>query len=228
MPAIITHGLTKRFDTFTAVNSVNLSVKEGDLYALIGANGAGKTTLLKLLVGLLLPTAGTASIFGHDITRDPLAAKQHFGYVSDDPSAYDFLTGKEFLILTGRLRGMDGSALRDRIAELSDLFPIRDILSRPMTQYSRGNKQKVAFLASILTKPKLLIIDEPIVGLDSASIDIMGNALKTYTAEGNTVFIVTHILSFAQKYARQVGIMKEGKIIKEVPVTKTKSLDALL
>jgi ABC-2 type transport system ATP-binding protein len=128
--AIVTQGLTKRFGSFSAVKDVNLHIKSGDVYALVGPNGAGKTTLVKMLVGLLAPTEGTARLFGHDVGREPIRAKEQFGYVSDDPTAYDYLTGKEFLVLTGRLRGMSETALTDRIKELVPLFPIEGCVSR--------------------------------------------------------------------------------------------------
>lgn len=228
MVAISTKNLTKRFGTFTAVDAVNLTVAEGDLYALIGPNGAGKTTLIKMLVGLLIPTAGSATIAGFDIMRRPLSSKREIGYVPDDPSAYDYLTGLEFLMLTGRLRGMKEAEVKKRIDEMIPLFPIVDIVPTPIAQYSRGNKQKVAILAALMTKPKILLIDEPIVGLDPSSIDILGAVLVQYAREGHTVFFVTHILSFAQKYANRVGVMKEGIITKETVVSETVALETLL
>jgi ABC-2 type transport system ATP-binding protein len=228
MVAIATKNLTKRFGTFTAVDAVNLTVAEGEVYALIGPNGAGKTTLIKMLVGLLIPTGGSATISGSDIMRRPLSAKKEIGYVPDDPSAYDYLTGLEFLMLTGRLRGMKETEVKKRIDEMMPLFPIADIVPTPIAQYSRGNKQKVAILAALMTKPKTLIIDEPIVGLDPASIDMLGAMLVKYAREGHTVFFVTHILSFAQKYAQRVGVMKEGTIKKETVVDKAVALETLL
>jgi len=228
MVAIFTKNLTKRFGTLTAVDRVNLSVNEGELYALIGPNGSGKTTLIKMLVGLLIPTAGSAAILGYDVASRPLSAKREIGYVPDDPSAYDYLTGLEFLMLTGRLRGMKEGEVKKRIEALLPLFPIADVVPTPIAQYSRGNKQKVAVLAALMTKPKILLIDEPIVGLDPSSIDILGATLVKYARGGNTVFFVTHILSFAQKYARRVGIMKDGIIKKETVVSKEVALESLL
>src|SRR3990172_5231260 len=149
--AIESVGLTKKFGTFSAVSDVNLHVQKGDVYALVGPNGAGKTTLVKMLVGLLAPTGGSALLFGHNVMTQPVRAKELFGYVSDDPTAYEYLSGREFLILKGRLRGMTERVLTERIGKLTSLFPIEDILSQPMSEYSRGNRQKTAFLASIMT-----------------------------------------------------------------------------
>lgn len=226
--AISTNNLSKRFGHVIAVNNVNLSVNEGEIYALIGPNGAGKTTLLKMLVGLLTPTSGSASMYGNDIIRTPVAVKRLFGYVSDDTSAYEYLTGKEFLILTGRLRGLTSHTIQTRIRELLPIFPIDDIIDQPMSAYSRGNKQKVAFLSSILATPKILVIDEPIVGMDAASIDTMGKMLRAYAKKGNSILIVTHILDFAEQFADCACIMIEGKIVKETPITKSTSLEKLL
>lgn len=228
MTAISTRNLMKRFGTFTAVDSVNLSINEGELYALIGPNGAGKTTLIKMLVGLLIPTSGNAVISGHDVMHQPLLAKREIGYVSDDPSAYDYLTGLEFLMLTGRLRGMTGAEVKKRIEELLRIFPVTDIVPTTIAWYSRGEKQKVAVLAALMTKPKILIIDEPIVGLDPASINILGTMLSKYAQTGNTVFFVTHILAFAQKFAKRVGVMKAGKIVNETAVSTAVGLEKLL
>lgn len=219
MFAVETHALTKRFGDLTAVDGVSLQIKEGERFALVGPNGSGKTTFIKMLVGLLLPSAGTAAVFGSDAVEQPLTVKEHIGYVSDDPEAYEFLTGYEFLTLTGRLRGMTKGKIEERIGELTPMFPIRDVLPHPMSGYSRGNKQKVAFLASMLTKPKLLIIDEPIVGLDQESIDTVGKTIVDYAKTGNTVVFVTHILSFAKSYASSAAVMKQGKIVRELHVT---------
>ncbi len=225
MSILTTHHLTKQFGSFMAVNAVDLTLEAGDCYALIGENGAGKTTFMKLLVGLLLPSAGTAIIAGHDTIKQSLEAKRQLGYMSDDPSAYEYLTGQEFLILTGKLRELEGEKLTRRIAELATLFPIQHLMHQPMSYYSRGNKQKLAFLAALLTKPKLLVIDEPIVGLDSMSIEIMGKTLQRHSKDGGAVLFVTHILDFAQRYANKAGFMQHGKIIREQTVTRATKLD---
>ncbi|MEK7534669.1 MAG: ABC transporter ATP-binding protein [Patescibacteria group bacterium] len=224
-PAIKTINLSKQFDHIKAVNSVNLEIQTPQVYALIGPNGSGKTTLIKLLVGLLRPTHGSVSIFGHDILQEGEKAKEMFGYISDDPSPYDYLSGIEFLTLTGKLRRLPSSVIHDRISELLSLFPIQDIVYQRMGLYSRGNRQKLAFLAAFIAQPRLLIIDEPIVGLDPTSIDIFGKALKTFARNGGTVFFATHILSFAKRYADRVGIMHAGRIAREENISLRVSLD---
>lgn len=214
--AILTEGLTKKFNNgLVAVSEVNLKIRKGEIYALMGENGAGKTTLIKILTGLMLPTSGKAFVFNKDIVKSPFSAKKMFGYVSDNPTAYDFLTGKEFLYLTGSLREIPEKELKEKVERLSGLFPIKEVLDQKMGSYSRGNRQKVAFLACLLDNPKLLLIDEPIAGLDPGSIEIFGQTLKEFKNNGGTVFFVTHMLSFAQVYATSYGFMKNGRILEE-------------
>lgn len=232
MSAIKTVNLTKTFGSrkreFTAVDNINLDIPPGQIYALIGPNGAGKTTLVKMLVGLLFPSEGSARILNFDITKFPISAKSNFGYVPDEPSGYDYLTGREFLIFTAKLRSIPQDAISNRIEELLEIFPLSDVIDRPMGQYSRGFKQKIAFLAALLSKPKVLIIDEPIVGLDPQGIKKFGSTLIDYAKAGNSVFFVTHILEFAKNYAHKAGVMKAGKIIREMELSKLSKLDNLL
>lgn len=223
--AIETRNLSKCFGEIRAVVDVNLKIQKGQIIAMIGPNGAGKSTLIKLLVGLLAPSKGSAEIFGFDIVSQPEETKSSFGYISDDPTAYGYLTGAEFLALTGNLRGIPPAKLKVRIEELKKLFPLGDIIHERMGSYSRGNRQKVAFLAALIAKPKLLIIDEPIVGLDPASIKIFGKSLTEFAENGGTVFFATHILSFAQMHAQRVYLMHDGKIIRDEKITTTTSLE---
>jgi ABC-2 type transport system ATP-binding protein len=225
-PVIETDKLCKNFGPVKAVQDVNLKVKKGEIFALIGPNGAGKTTLIKMLTGLLKPDQGRVLICGFDIDREPVEVKACFGYVPDNPVVYDYLTGYEFLKLTGNLRGLGFAQISKRIGELVKIFPIGEILNYRMGSYSRGNRQKTAFLASLISEPQLLIIDEPIAGLDPTSITIFGETLKKFTKGGGAVFLATHILSFGQDYADRVGVMNKGKIIKEESKTG-KSLEEL-
>lgn len=216
-----TENLGKNYGPKSAVTAVNLALSAGEIYALIGPNGAGKTTLLKMIVGLLSPSSGQAVISGHNIVSSAVEAKRTLGYVSDNPVVYDYLTGLEFLHLTGSLRALKPEAVQQRLEEILDLFPLTEILNQKMGSYSRGNRQKIAFLAAILAKPRLLVIDEPIAGLDPTSITTFGTTLKHFAAGGGTVLIATHILSFAQLYADRVGVMNDGKLIREEPVSSS-------
>lgn len=225
--AIKIENLSKKFGSFEAVSDVTLYIPKGEIFALIGPNGAGKTTLIKMLVGLLKPDQGNFKIFGKDIGEEPETVKKTFGYISDNPIVYEYLSGLEFLYLTGTLRGIEKSVLDKKIKELKKIFPLGEVIYQPMAEYSRGNRQKLAFLAAILDDPQLLIIDEPVVGLDPSSIKILGTKLQQFVKKGETVFFVTHILSFAQDYATRVALMDKGKIIKEEKVTKNISLESI-
>lgn len=224
---ILTHHLAKSFGTRAVLKDVNFSVRQGTVHALVGPNGAGKTTLIKLLVGLYVPTHGHVEICGVDVSKHPLEAKRRFGYISDDPVAYGYLSGLEFLLLTARLREMEMGSIEHRIKELIEIFPIQDIIHQPMTQYSRGNRQKLAFLAAMLTKPEVLIIDEPIVGLDPTSIEVFGKTLRVYVHDGGAVLFSTHILDFAKEYAHHVTLMKQGSIIADEKITLHTNLEHL-
>lgn len=224
--AVETKNLTKKFGDFVAVKDVNLKIKKGEAYALIGPNGAGKTTLLKMIVGLYSSTSGSAYILGHDIVKESVLAKKLFGYISDSPSAYEYLTGLEFLSLTGNLRGLAKDKIERRTKEISKAFPLAETLDQPMSSYSRGNKQKVAFLASILAEPPILFIDEPIAGLDPKSIGIFGKKIRDYVKKGNTVMFISHSLSFAKDYADRVGLMESGEIVREEIISEKFSIES--
>ncbi len=226
-PAISTFKLSKNFGLVSAVNEVTLAINPGEIYALVGPNGAGKTTLLKLLVGLLAPTSGNAVIYGHDIAEEPIEAKKMFAFISDDPKAYNYLTGREFLSLTANLRQIPAKTAEERIEKLKALFPISDIIDQRMAHYSRGNRQKLAFLAGLLAQPKIFIIDEPIVGLDPASIKIFGQKLRGFAKEGGTVLFSTHILKFAKDFAQRIGFMVNGRIEKETLLVDDTQIDDL-
>lgn len=221
-------NVKKSFGEVTAVNNLSLSVRRGEVYALIGENGAGKTTLIKLIVGLLTPDAGQVSLNGIDYKDDPEMVKQQFGYLPDDPSAYEYLTGYEFMEFTARLRNMEDGYFDKRLKELERMFPITNVLSQQIGNYSRGSKQKVAFLAMLLSEPEILVIDEPIVGLDPISIEIFGKTIRQYAERGHTVLFVTHILDFAEKYATRIGLMKNGQLLQEENPTKISVLRKFL
>lgn len=213
-------GLTKRYGNVSAVRNIMLNIPQGVSYALVGKNGAGKTTLLKMLVGLTKPDSGTSAICGFDISQEPIRAKMHFGYVPDNPSGYEYLTGLEFLEFTGTLRGMPPESIRERISHISRIFPMGEILSEEMGSYSRGNRQKVSILSAIMTEPDVLIIDEPVVGLDPESINILGRLIMDHCRKGGSALFVTHILTFAADYADRVGCMGNGLLLDEQPVSK--------
>jgi len=225
--AIEVKNLIKRFGETVVVNDVSLSVSQGEIYALIGENGAGKTTMIKIMTNLYVPDAGTVRLFGHNICTESESAKKLFGYISDNPIVYGHLTGREFYFLAGRLRGMSIVEIEKRITELMPVFTLEELIDSPMSDLSRGNRQKIAFIACLLAKPKLIIIDEPIVGLDPDSIEIFGNTLQRFVKDGGTVFFSTHILSFAEQFATRAGIIHHGIFKGEIRIEKTTNLNDL-
>ena len=213
--AVSIRNISKSFGKTKVLHSVDISLERGDIYALIGPNGSGKTTLIKTIVGLLTADSGSVNLLGHDIEKEPENSKNTFGYVSDGPLGYDFLSGSEFLALTASLRGLTGDEAKRSINELANPFSLADVLPQSMTHYSRGNLQKVAFIAALLGHPQILIIDEPIVGLDPGSITVFGQKIQEFAKRGGIVFFVTHTLSFGEKYANRFGLLKTGRLVDE-------------
>ena len=206
-------NLTKKFDSKTAVNDVSFTIEKGRIYSLIGPNGSGKTTIVKVIAGLLKPTAGSIEIDGHDITRDPVAAKSLIGYIPDEPTIWSSMTGEEFLHFTGALFGVELSARKARIAELLPLFHLSGIEKESFGQYSRGNRQKFSILSALMHSPKLLLIDEPIVGLDPQSASIAKKLFANFAKNGGSVLLVTHTLSAAEELSDTVGLLENAKLI---------------
>ena len=207
------HELTKQFGTYTAVNRFTFSVADGELFGFLGPNGAGKTTTIKMLTGLLRPTSGTASIGGYDIEREPLLAKKLFGYIPDNPFLYEKLTGREYLDLMSDLYGV---VHRDRAGRITDLLRLFDLeeKGREMIQgYSRGMRQKISLAGALIHAPKLILLDEPTVGLDPRGSRTMRDILTELTRRGVTVFISTHILEVAEKLCDRVAIVNRGEIV---------------
>jgi ABC-2 type transport system ATP-binding protein len=204
---------SKQFQTARAVNDVSLSVEAGHIYALIGPNGSGKTTLLQMIAGLLKPDSGTITVDGYNVLLDTLEAKQVTGYIPDNPVAWSAMTGEEFLHVTGALYGLAYNERRSRIRELLPAFRLQGVEKAYFEQYSRGNKQKFAILAALLHKPKLLLIDEPIVGLDPHSVDTVEHLLRDFIAEGGAVLMATHTLPVAERTADMFGLLQGGNLV---------------
>ncbi|KPK65528.1 MAG: ABC transporter [Planctomycetes bacterium SM23_32] len=206
-------GLVKRFGDMVAVNGLTLEVPRGELFVFLGPNGAGKTTTIKLIVGLLRPTAGRVLLNGHDIQREPIAARSMLSYVPDQPFLYDKLTGREFLHFIGSVYGMTRQQIRDKTAYLSELFEVGDFLDELGQTYSHGMKQRVVVSAALLHEPRVLVIDEPMVGLDPKGANTLKAVLRQLVAEGVAVFMSTHTLAVAEETADRVGIIREGSLI---------------
>ena len=205
--------LTKTFGPTTAVDDLTLACPPGEILAFLGPNGAGKTTTIKILAGLLRPSAGSASIFGHDVVLDSLEAKKLPSYIPDEPYLYEKLTGREFLLFTGRLRGMDDSEIHARIEELEREFEFSSFADDLAEGYSHGMRQKIVIAAALLTKPRALLVDEPTVGLDPRSARRAKEAFRRLKEGGSCVFMSTHTLSVAEELADRIAIINRGALI---------------
>lgn len=210
---IKTVGLTKYFGEKAAVDNLNLDIPRGELFTFIGPNGAGKSTTIKMLVGLLSPSRGKAIVGGCDIIEDPVAAKRLIGYIPDFPFLYDKLTGTEFLRFVGQIYRVPPDKLADRIGFYIDLFGLRGIAGQLTENYSHGYRQRLVFASALLHDPEVIIIDEPMVGLDPKTARLIKDLLKEKCREGGTVFLSTHTLSVAEEISDRVGIIHEGSLI---------------
>src|SRR5271154_6987729 len=210
---IVTEHLTKRYGGLMAVNDINLDIPQGQFFAFLGPNGAGKTTTIKLLAGLLKPTSGRALIGGYDIQSDPVEARKIISYVPDMPFLYDKLEPMEFMIFVGQLYGMDRATVARASDELFDVFGLDETRRQIIENLSHGTRQRLVIASALLHQPKVIIIDEPMVGLDPRSARVVKNVLKERSRAGVTVFLSTHILHIAEELADQVGILHRGKLI---------------
>jgi len=208
-------NLTKKFGTFTAVNDVNLSIKAGDFFGFLGQNGAGKTTTIKMIAGLYTPTSGKILINNIDIYKNPIEAKSLIGYIPDQPFLYEKLTGREFLYFSGGLYSIDKKRLTNKIEETIDMLQIGEWVDKRTEDYSQGMKQRIIIASSLLHNPKLLVVDEPMIGLDPQSAVVVKNVLKNLANNGAAVFMSTHSLNVAEEVCTRIGIIKDGRMIYE-------------
>ncbi len=206
-------GLTKNYGSKVAVKNLNLRVDAGVFYTFLGPNGAGKTTTMKVMAGLLLPTDGSVVIDGIDTMKNPVEAKERIGYIPDHPYLYGKLTGWEYLRFVGGLYSMDPEDVRRKGEELLDIFGLTADASSLVESYSHGMRQRLAFTGCFVHSPRVVIIDEPWVGLDPRNIRTAIEFLKGRAADGVTIFMSTHSLDIAEDIAKQVGIIHHGELI---------------
>lgn len=212
--------VTKKFRTVTAVRDLSLEIMPGEIYGLIGPNGSGKTTTIKTIAGLYRQTKGTIEVNGLDVIRHPTRSKRGLGYIPDDPQAYDRLSGREFLEFVGQIFGMERGRRDERVAMLLDRYGLKDVAEGAFGQYSRGNRQKISILAALLHEPKLLLIDEPMIGLDPQSARITKEMLREFASAGGAILLSTHTLAVAEELCGRLGILKEGQLIEEGTVAE--------
>ena len=205
--------LTKNFGDLVAVSDLTLQVERGQFFAVLGPNAAGKTTLLRVLAGLLKPTSGSARVAGFDIQTDPLEARRRMAYVPDFPFLYEKLTPWEFFRFTGQIFQMSEARLEEAARELIPRFNLEEFARKPIDGLSHGTRQRVAIVASLLHEPEVIIIDEPMVGLDPQHARVVKDVLKERTRRGCTVFLSTHQLSVAEEMADRVGILHQGRLV---------------
>jgi ABC-2 type transport system ATP-binding protein len=205
--------LTKKFHNITAVDHINLEVKSGSIMGFLGPNGAGKTTTIKLIAGVLKPSSGTIILDNIDLLKYPTKAKAILGYIPDRPFIYEKLTGYEFLQFIASLYGIDPFEIKTRILELLNRFDLLDFKDELIETYSHGMKQRLVMCSALVHDPKILIIDEPIVGLDPRGIKMVKELFKNYASKGKTIFVSTHSLDIAEAISDEIAIIDKGKII---------------
>jgi ABC-2 type transport system ATP-binding protein len=206
-------NLTKKFGEIVAVNQLNLSVSEGEIFGFIGPNGAGKTTTLRMMSGILAPTEGSIMIDGIDMARQPEKAKQRMGYIPDRSFLYEKLTGMEFLRFMADLFGVEDGLFKEKSESFLKEFSIYDWRDELIESYSHGMKQRLIISAALLHEPKVLIIDEPMVGLDPAGIRMIKILFRDLAKKGTTLFMSTHTLSVAENVCDRIGVIHKGKLI---------------
>lgn len=205
-------NLTKRYGSFTAVDSINLHVPPDELFGFLGPNGAGKTTTLRMIAGILKPTSGVIEIGGTDIEKDPITAKAKLGFIPDRPFIYEKLTGAEFLRFVAGLYGQEGPEVEHRARELLALFDLEQWRDELVESYSHGMRQKLIVSSAFVHRPQVIVVDEPHVGLDPKSIKILRDIFREYARRGHTIMMSTHTLETAESLCDRIAIIVAGKI----------------
>jgi ABC-2 type transport system ATP-binding protein len=205
--------LTKKYGDFRAVNNLNLSVKKGEVFGFIGPNGAGKTTTIKMMGGILEPTAGKVTIAGINMQKEPEKAKSNIGFIPDRPYLYEKLTGMEFLKFTGDLYGVSQEAFQSKALKILKDFSLDNWAHELIESYSHGMKQRLIMSAALLHDPEVIIVDEPMVGLDPAAIIMVKDLFRSLAAQGVTIFMSTHTLKVAEDTCDRIGVINKGRLI---------------
>lgn len=229
-PVLAVEHFTKTFGSKRAVDDVSLAVMPGDIYGFIGHNGAGKTTLIRSVVGVAGFDGGSISIDGMSVTEQPIACKQITAYVPDNPDVYDFLTGIQYLDYIADIFEVPAAVRRERIEHYADKLALTSALGDLISSYSHGMKQKVVLIGALLHEPKLLVLDEPFVGLDPEASYTLKGLMRELTERGSAIFFSSHVLEVVEKLCNKVAIIKAGKLITDGPtdtVVGDKSLEAV-
>ena len=217
-------AVAKKFSAFTVVNSVSFTVGPGEVLGYLGPNGAGKTTTIKMLAGLLEPTKGEILFEGHDIRSDICAYKKRFGYVPEQSEIYPHLSAYEYLIMVGRLRGMPAPPLKTKIIELLEIFDLEEDMHSPISTYSKGIRQKVLISAALLHDPDILLLDEPLSGLDVTTGLMIRDLIKRLAGEKKTIIYSSHVLEVTEQVCSRIIILHQGNIVANDSVENLRSL----
>ena len=219
--------LTKTYGEKKAVDDLSLHIQPGEIYGFIGHNGAGKSTTIKSAVGILKFDTGTITINGKSLTEDPLGCKRDLAYIPDNPDLYDFMSGIKFLNFIADIFAVPAAERQEKIRKYADLFELTGDLAQPISAYSHGMKQKLAVIAAWLHSPKLIVMDEPFVGLDPKASHLLKQMMREHCDNGGAIFFSTHVLEVAEKLCDKVAIIKQGNLVKTGTMDEVKGDDSL-
>lgn len=219
--------LTKKYGEKKAVDDLSLHIQAGEIYGFIGHNGAGKTTTLKSCCGILNYDEGKIYVAGNDISADPISAKRQIAYLPDNPELYDYMTGIQFLNFVADIYEVDADKRSEKIKKYCDLFSLTDDLAQPVSAYSHGMKQKLAIVSAWLHDPKLIMMDEPFVGLDPLAAHTLKQMMRELCDNGGAIFFSTHVLEVAEKLCDKIAIIKNGRLIRSGTMDEVKGDDSL-
>jgi ABC-2 type transport system ATP-binding protein len=222
-PAIETHGLTRDFGGFRAVDGIDLLVPSGSFYGFLGPNGAGKSTTIKCLTGLLRPTSGSMRILGTDLLADPVAVKRRIGVVPEDLALFDRLTAAETLDFVAQVHGIDAATARARAGDLLGVMDLKDSGNALVVDFSHGMRKKLSLAAALLPAPRLLFLDEPFEGIDAVASRQIKDLLHAFVTHGGTIFLTSHILEIVEKLSTHIGVIARGRIVAQGPIDELRS-----
>ena len=205
--------ITKKYASFTAVENLTLTVNQGEIFGFIGPNGAGKTTTIKIISGIMQPTSGSVRIYGIDVGSNPVDAKRIIGFIPDRPYLYEKLTGMEFMRFTADMYGVNGNGFREKAVTELKRFSLFDWADELIESYSHGMRQRLIFAAALVHDPKVIVVDEPMVGLDPAAIIMVKNLFQQLARSGVTIFMSTHTLKVAEDVCDRIGVINRGRLI---------------
>jgi ABC-2 type transport system ATP-binding protein len=215
MPLIETSGLSKKFCSVQALEGLDLRIMPGEIYGLLGPNGAGKTTTIKIVIGLVEATSGWVKVAGFDPVKNPIEVKSRIGYVAENPILYESLSSRDFLEFVASMRKLDEGVANQRVTQLVDAFDMAQYFDSPIATLSMGMKQKVALFAALVHQPPILLLDEPLNGLDAKSSRIVKDLVSLHAQKGGAVLFSTHIMEVAEHICTRIGIIHQGKVIAE-------------